>query len=102
MSALITSARRPKNPGPLFRHSQTITPATSTKLIHLKRFSADCCDAEPASSACALSARKSTENSWEAAILAYSLADFTNFTFIAILSVERPGAESVDTPGGVL
>src|ERR1700719_1337241 len=93
----MTSARRPKNPGPFLTHSQTITPATSAKLIHLKRFSADCCDADPASSACALRARKSTENNVEATILAYSFAVSANFKFIGILSPVGSGAESIAT-----
>src|ERR1700737_1438370 len=93
----MASRRRPKNPGPFLTHSHTITAATSAKLIHLKRFSADCCEAESASSACAFSTTKSTENNREPTILAYSFAVSANFRFIAILSVQVPGAESIAT-----
>src|ERR1700730_4297993 len=96
----MTSARRPKNPGPFLTHNHTITPATSAKLIHLKRFSADCFDAEPASSACAVSTRRNTQHIRDAATLAYSFAVPANFRFIAILSVVRSEAASIAPHAG--
>src|ERR1700732_223131 len=101
MPALMTPPRRPKKTGPFLRHSHTINPATSAKLIHLKRFSADCCDAEPASSARALSARKNTENSSEATILVYRLAVSASFGIIGILLVQRQGAELIAIHAGL-
>src|SRR5215472_607006 len=56
----MASARRPKNRGAFFQHSQQRAPAQIAKLIHLKSSSAlPAPTAPPSSAACALRAKKS-------------------------------------------